>query len=240
MVYGSADAGQAELVSLSQVCYSLFGYSVMREKINLGLDVHLDFAADMMGIDYETAKANKKRPDVDEHRQIAKCGDFGFPGGSGPDAFLDFARKTYGVIMTREKAVALKKAVLIKWPEWKDYFRWVDNLLWSNGNVDSNGMLRGYIKGFVPDGVTGLWRGGVAYTEACNHPFQHLTAAAMKAACFEVAKACYIIKSSPLYGCRPVMFVHDEIIAEMPEAQAPYAVEEMSRIIVETYQRYTP
>ena len=62
----------------------------------------------------------------------------------------------------------------------------------------------------------------------------------MKAACFEVAKACYIIKSSPLYGCRPVMFVHDEIIAEMPEAQAPYAVEEMSRIIVETYQRYTP
>lgn len=165
-----------------------------------------------------------------------QCGNFGFPGGSGPDSFLDFARKTYGVIMTRERAVALKKEWLRKWPEMRSYFAMVNSILNGNGRPDNYGNLRGYIQHYM----SGRWRGEVAYTEACNSYFQGLTADAMKEACFEVAKACYIIKSSPMYGCRPVMFVHDEIIAEMPEAQAPYAVEEMSRIIVNTYQRYTP
>jgi len=234
-LFGAADAGQAELVSLAQVCYAEFGYSVMREKINAKIDLHLDFASDLLHVPYEDLLPIKKRPDIDEYRQIGKTYNFSAPGGGGPQSIVDYARQTYGVVLTWDQAVGFKKVWLKKWPEMNDYFRWTNKVLNENG-IDRSGQLRGFIQHYG----SMRWRGLVAYTEINNSRFQGLTADAMKAACFEVALACYTLKASHLYGCRPVMFMHDEIIVEMPEDQAPEAAEELSRIIVETYQRYTP
>ena len=39
----SCDFGQAELVSLAQITYSVFGYSKMRDLLNAKMDIHVDF-----------------------------------------------------------------------------------------------------------------------------------------------------------------------------------------------------
>ena len=36
----ACDYGQEELISLAQTCYTKYGFSVMRELINKGLDLH--------------------------------------------------------------------------------------------------------------------------------------------------------------------------------------------------------
>jgi hypothetical protein len=111
----------------------------------------------------------------------------------------------------------------------KLYFRWMSDLVEAgNGKTD--------IQAFM----SGRWRGKCFYTQACNNMFQALTADAAKAALFEVSRLCYHVKSSPLYGCRPLLFVHDEIITEAPLAQAAEAAAEMERVMVEVYSRYTP
>ena len=45
---------------------------------------------------------------------------------------------------------------------------------------------------------------------------------------------------SPLYGSRPIVFAHDENIAESEEAKAPEAADRLSKVMVECMQIYTP
>jgi DNA polymerase I-like protein with 3'-5' exonuclease and polymerase domains len=55
-----------------------------------------------------------------------------------------------------------------------------------------------------------------------------------------VSKAAYTEPSSPLYGCRPVLFVHDEIIIEAPLAKAHDAAMELQRQMQSWMGRFTP
>jgi hypothetical protein len=63
-----------------------------------------------------------------------------------------------------------------------------------------------------------------------------LGADAAKAAGYLIARACYYDKTSPLYGCRIVNFVHDEWILEVPDDEgwvlATAAANELSRLMV--------
>ncbi len=43
-----------------------------------------------------------------------------------------------------------------------------------------------------------------------------------------------------MYGCRPVCFIHDEIIMETPIAQAHEAALEQERVMCEAMSMYTP
>jgi DNA polymerase I-like protein with 3'-5' exonuclease and polymerase domains len=70
--------------------------------------------------------------------------------------------------------------------------------------------------------------------------FQGLTADAAKAALFEVARLCYTVESSPLYGCRPICFIHDEILLEAPLFKLHEAAKELELVMVAVYQRFTP
>ena len=47
-------------------------------------------------------------------------------------------------------------------------------------------------------------------------PFQGMAADGAKRALFAVSRECYADETSPLFGCRPLVFVHDEIILEAP------------------------
>lgn len=115
-----ADYQQLEMCTLAQVCLDRFGISKMARLINMGSDLHRWFASIIAG-----------KPEVDitsEERRWAKACNFGFPGGLGIDAFLDFARKTYGVTgMTEEKARQLKDRWLGSFPEMRRYL--LDGLL---------------------------------------------------------------------------------------------------------------
>lgn len=45
---------------------------------------------------------------------------------------------------------------------------------------------------------------------------------------------------SPLYGSRPVLFIHDEIICEVPEERAPEAADELARLMLQAMKPFTP
>jgi hypothetical protein len=111
----------------------------------------------------------------------------------------------------------------------KEYFRWIGRLMEEGGGTAA-----------IQQFMSLRWRGGCRYTQGCNSPFQGLTADAAKAAFYELSRRCYSVKSSDLYGCRPLLFVHDQALVEAPLAQAAEAAVEQERVMVEVYQRYTP
>ncbi len=75
--------------------------------------------------------------------------------------------------------------------------------------------------------------GNMRYSALCNRRFQALGADAAKEALWRVTRACYVEPGSPLYGCRVVAFVHDEIIAEAPCERAAAAAVELGRLMRE-------
>ena len=82
-VFSSEDYTAGELVTLSEACFQLVGFSKLGEALNLGLDAHLALAGTMSGRNYEQMLALKEAGDklADYLRQAAKAGNFGFGGG---------------------------------------------------------------------------------------------------------------------------------------------------------------
>ena len=84
----SVDYAALELVTVSQLCLWLLGYSRQAEVINATRDpgmLHTSFGARMIGISVEEMKALIKAKDVraKNTRQAAKVGNFTFWGGGG-------------------------------------------------------------------------------------------------------------------------------------------------------------
>jgi hypothetical protein len=64
---------------------------------------------------------------------------------------------------------------------------------------------------------TDRMRGNCTYTQASNTMFQGLGADCALRALWYLSRACYTDRNSPLFGCRPVNFAHDEFFVEIPE-----------------------
>lgn len=133
----------------------------------------------------------------------------------------------------------LRPTFLRAYPEVQDY------LDWSNLEEDAG---RHEVPCFVPrtvrpEGYSRI-RGGVDYCSRANNGFQALNADGTKAAVRAVGLECYgfgeMGRDSPLYGSRPIMMVHDEIFAEVPEDRAHEAAHRMSEIMVREMRRYIP
>lgn len=228
-VYAAADYSSFELRTLAQACIDLFGFSKLAEALNSGFDPHLEIARRLLGITYDDAAARLKAGDseVDDARQVGKVANFGFPGGLGVDTFVLYARKGYGVEITRELAADLKKYWLEAWPEMRMYFDHVSKLVNGEGGLT---QLR-----------SGRVRGDVSFCEACNSYFQGLAADGAKRAGFLIAYACYVDENSPLYGCRLVNFIHDEFIVECPDDWRAHDVAtELARLMVVGAVFYVP
>jgi DNA polymerase I-like protein with 3'-5' exonuclease and polymerase domains len=205
-VYVDADYGMLELCTWAQTCLWLLERSRLAEVLNAGQDPHLDFAAQILGITYEEAKARRKAGDkeVEQRRLVAKVGNFGFPGGLGAETFVDYAASSYKVHLTIEQARDLKKFWLTQWPEARDYFDYIASQ--EQGDTGKVSLQR-Y--------VTGSWRSGMSYTVACNDPFQSLGATAATWAGYDLARACYHEREHVLFGSRPVNFIHDQYLVEV-------------------------
>lgn len=234
-VFGDVDFNGQEMHTWAQVCLVLLGHSRLAERLNEGLDPHLDGAAQVLEIPYDEAKARRKAGDeaVLEHRQMFKAANFGFPGGLGPAAFVAFAKGNYGVRIPLGRAFELKQQWMANWPEAQPYFDYIRDLCAENGVATVQHL---YSK---------RWRGLIPYTVACNTFFQGLAADASKAALYAVTRACFtgvndLGKRSPLLGSRPVNFAHDQILAEHPADLAEEAVVEMRDIMCRVASRYTP
>ena len=230
-VYVGADYHAAELVGLAQVLLDMFGQSAMATALQAGRELHLETAAGILGISYEDAverhAAGDKR--VKGARHLAKAANFGFPGGLGARTFIDFARATYGLTVTQEEAGDLKTAWLARYPEMSLYFQRTGALVNESGGSFQLVQHR-----------SNRIRGGVGFCDGCNSRFQGLVADGARAALYAVCRECYIDEESPLYGSRPVLFIHDEIILESPEARAAGAAVRLEEIMVRELRRYAP
>ncbi len=73
-----------------------------------------------------------------------------------------------------------------------------------------------------------------------NHPFQHLAAMGAKHALWNVSRECYTVEDSPLYGSRPVVFAHDEVITELIEAKAHEAAYRQADVMIASMREFVP
>lgn len=227
-VYAACDFTAAEMHTLAEVLVKLCGKSRLADLLNESMDVHVDFACKLMGITYEQGMELYHAGDKEmkSHRQLAKVANFGLPGGMGVKTFR-LALKRSGIDMPEEQV----KNLIDKWknnfPEIKIYFRWVSNQC--AGGLANISHLYSNRK-----------RGQTTYCATCNSFFQGLAADGAKHALYEVTKACYTNSESPLYGARPVNFVHDEIIIEVEEEKGHVAAVELERVMKECFSKYTP
>jgi hypothetical protein len=219
-----SDWGGAELVTLAQALLRLFGWSKLAEILQQGRDLHGEMGAKILGIDYATFdKAIKEHKQA---RQLAKAADFGFPGGLGYARFVDFARTQYGIVISVREAKKLKGLWKSLLPEMDLYFQWIESLR------TPSGKFRVTIPGVPMTRVCG-------YNDACNFPFQGAAAVAAKMAGWELYKAGQD-PTSPLYGSRQVLFVHDEYVTEAPGDRVEAAQREKDRIMIEAFRVVCP
>lgn len=217
-VFVDVDYSTLELCTLAQVCVAWFGESALADAINAGRDVHRELGTEIAGCAYEDV--------TDDTRQTAKVANFGFPGGLSPGALVGFALGTYGVRMTFDQAVELKAAWMRRWPEMAGYFATVDRLVKAGGRIEHL--------------YTGRLRGRCGFTDGCNTFFQALGADIAKRAMWLVSRAAYTDLASALFGCRPVMFVHDQILTEAPEATAHEAALAQETLMLEAARPLLP
>jgi len=229
-LFAACDYSTLELCTLAQVNTWLFKDCNMANKLRDGADLHLHFASVLLGLPYEDAleRLRNRDPEVKRTRQMAKVANFGYPGGMGAEAFRSYA-KGYGLEIDEPTAKALRDNWFKTWPEMERYFKFVGQQIQGHG-------FSGTIKQFLTERI----RGDVSFTQACNSYFQGLAADGAKDALFKVSKQCYTNPVSVLYGSRPVMFIHDEIIMEVPEQKAPEAADELAKVMRESMQLFTP
>jgi hypothetical protein len=236
-VFAQGDYPSGELHTLAQWSVDRFGYSALGDILNAGRDPHLEFAARMLGVEYAEAKQRLRDGDpvVKKFRKMAKPFNFGKPGGMGDENFIKFASKhPYYVTLSMDEAKHYGKLWLDTLPEMVEHFRYSSQLAKSGRPIRYSRS----------PGI----RGDYMYTSASNDGFQRLLADIMTDVEFEVARACYVDKRSPLYGTRPVNSIHDEKIAETWDdthastkgARASAAVVEMCRIMTECGNRWCP
>lgn len=224
----STDLDTAELRSWAEVCLQRGIPSKLAEELNADLDPHLAFGAGLGEISYEEIERRYKDKDKDAKnlRQLAKVPNFGLPGGLGAGSFVDYA-KNYGITLTFEKA----KELIRKWKrhyyEAPKYFDWIHR-------------ITDVPKPTIVHPITGFVRGDVNYTAACNHMFQHLTAMCSKDGLYRIVRECYTgesedgsMKKSPLKGCRPASFVHDEVVTDMKKDRAHEAAHRQAELMIE-------
>jgi len=246
-VFGIFDYSIAELRAFAQVLLSFFGESRMAAELQAGRELHLAMAAGILSksegraVTYDEVTARYKAGEdvAKKARDLAKAANFGFPGGLGAEAFIAFARSSYKIQLDRdpgkamEAARGLKSDYLFEFPEVRQYF----NLIGEHCEAGGGGMTVEHFK-------SGRLRGSTRYTAACNSHFQGLVADFAKVGLYRVTKACFGVgeggTDAPLYGCRPVLFVHDEIDLEAPEQRAPEAVDQMKEIAIAAGQEFCP
>jgi DNA polymerase I-like protein with 3'-5' exonuclease and polymerase domains len=128
-------------------------------------------------------------------------------------------------VISEEEAESLKRAWFGRWPEMRDYFAHIK---------------RDVSAGYLEQHYSGRRRGGIGFTDGANSYFQGLVADGAKRALYDVVRASWMEPNSPLYGARPVLFIHDEIICEAEISRAPAAADELARLMLKGIKPFLP
>jgi len=235
-VFIDCDYDLAEMRTFAQICIWVTGASKLADALNAKEDPHLIMAAAMLRENYASVLATKKDPRVKLARTRAKPINFGIPGGMGPRGLQAYAKTSYGVDLTIDEAAAYIQLYLNTWPEARTYFTQV-----REGHRWRFNPHKGRDVTSIRHFVTSRPQGNVTYTAACNAMFQGLAAAMAKATGFLIVRECYDrTLNSPLFGCRPVNFIHDQWLVEAPASTAHLAASRVGEIIKVESLRWIP
>lgn len=182
------------------------------------------------------------------YRTFAKPTGLGYPGGLGPDTFIDFARSPYGVIVNHDQAVELRDIWRVTYPEAPMYLEYINEHCYdptSAGMVDDDGKPLRLYRYTSP---LGMVRSRAAYCAAANgYGLQTPEAEGMKLACFALQRACWDRSiGSKLYGrVFPIVMIHDEIVGEVlwepgSEKETGELLDEVGRIMVTEMKKVVP
>jgi DNA polymerase I-like protein with 3'-5' exonuclease and polymerase domains len=243
-VFVACDYVAFEMSGLAQVLANIAGeITPLGTAINEGQDLHCKVAAYIVGSTYEEAVRLKDAGDpvLKRYRGLAKVMNFSAPTGAGLDGYVTQARTGYGLTITVNDARRALDAWQRAWPEMRTVYD-----PWIHGSRSFDGSYRvqqhgpGGIEGWAKRGRRWRVRRCEAQTEAANTAFQGIAADAAKYAMYLLAKACYVDRTSPLYGSRVPLFVHDEFVIETPAEGAEAAQAELERIMVLGAQSFIP
>lgn len=225
----TCDYDAQEMRMWAEACYARAGFSTLGDRFaaDPNFDPHSAFAAERLGMTYDDVVARRETDDrIGDARFRAKAANFGFPGGMGATKFRLYARG-YGLELSQEECEKIREDWFRAYPEARPYFGYVSSV-----TRDDDGTVDSLYSGFR--------RGGLRFSQCANHDFQHLGSRASKTAAYEVARRCYGDRRSPLWGCRPNLFVHDEIGLEAPIEHVHEAAMALEEVMVEAQQAWTP
>lgn len=217
--YVSCDYDTAELRALAQVTTEKVGFSVLGDTLRAGQDPHLYFASRLMSRDYEDCYAHRDEKAVAEMRQFSKIPMFGFPGGLGAEAFVAYANG-YGVDITMAEALRLRTQWLDTFLEMPKYFALIGEEVGSIGETTIRTLGSGRL------------HGARGFCQAANLYFQGMVADGAKRAGWFISYECYVDESSPLFGSRIAMFLHDEFILEVPLKNVHAAAKRLEELMI--------
>jgi DNA polymerase I-like protein with 3'-5' exonuclease and polymerase domains len=205
----------------------------MARAIAGGVDLHIHLAAEITRKPYAVVQAAYQAGEkwAINARNLAKVGNFGRMGGLGARGFVPYAAG-YGL----DVDIATAQDVLAAWDRaWVPGRMYLDRISQLLGRHSTHLTVTQY-------GSNARVRGRCTYTQAANTLFQGLVADIAKEALWRVQCARWD-PCSPLHQIvHPWVFVHDEIIAEVPADPevATQATEGIARIMVDTAQEYAP
>jgi hypothetical protein len=225
----SVDYDACEMRTWAQVCLWTVGYSKLAEVLNDPKRCpHVEMGAGLRSIPLAEAYALRGE-ERKKLRGVAKGPNFGLPGGMGAARLADYCRQNYGVILSEAAAQQACQVWRETWPEAQPYLDWISRLVGPKG---SRATIRQFVSGRV--------RGDVGFCDAANGFFQGLAADIAKDAGWRIAREMYCDRRSPLFGCRSVVFVHDEFIFESPLDRLTDAGNRCAQIMIDTAQRWSP
>lgn len=193
-------------------------------------DLHAEVGADLAGVSIDAF--DRKNPDHERCRDLAKVADFGFPGGLGIPAFCDYAWTKSRIEVDHATAKALKGTWSRTLPEMPQYFRWIDSL--KTGAMTAGGAPLYHVT--IPG--TTLSR-TCKRNDACNFTFQGLGALIAKLSLWYLFRAG-LEPSSPMFGAYQVLFVHDSNLTVCRREHAEAVAREQERLMTLAAAAYMP
>ena len=210
-VFVDADLGQIELRILAE----LAGEQVMREAFAEGVDIHRMTASTIIGCAPEDVS--------EEDRALAKPANFGVVYGMGSRGLRSYAWKNYDLDWSLGEAERVRSLLFATYPGVRPYQQARADEARANGVLYSISG-RPLRPEWEPDGT--IW-----FTSCCNFGIQASAADVLLEALVRVDRA--------LPGAL-VLSIHDEILLEVPEAEAEAAAATLAECMTEAFTKWFP
>jgi hypothetical protein len=232
----SVDYSMAELHTVSQCELWLTGKSKLAIALNEKRDVHCEVAAILLKCSYEEAFSKRKEGRWALARQQSKEVNFGGWGVMSADRLwrqMNKKRAEWEPKVSLEEAARIMRAWRERW-EPESYFAAI-RAMFPDGARDYEETAT------YSQFVSGRVRGQAFFPDVANGIFSGLATDAVKAALFDLALRCDVDRpGDELFDCHPVLYVHDEVIAELPIRRAHEAAYAMTDVMLRAFNRYTP